>query len=118
MAELFQRFVAWSRDHAGAPCPDAAQLGGPVRDPWGTPLELTCTDQPANQIIGAISSGPDRASGTVDDIGSWQLGREVTGLVHGARWTAAPSRPARPASPAKPRPSRPRPDDDDIPTER
>jgi serine/threonine-protein kinase len=116
MAQLLRQFAAWSRDHAGAPCPDAAQLGEPVRDPWGKPLVITCTDQPANQIIGAISSGPDGEAGTADDIGSWQLGREVTELVRGARWAAAPARPARPAT--KPRPSRPKPDDDDIPTER
>jgi serine/threonine-protein kinase len=119
MAQVLTRFVAWSRDHAGAPCPGAVQLGEPVRDRWGKPLEITCTDQPANQIIGAISAGPDGVPGTADDIGSWQLGRDVTDLVRGARWTVAPVRPARPTpAPAKPRPSRPRPDDDDIPSER
>jgi hypothetical protein len=115
MAEVLKRFVAWSHSHAGAPCPDVSQLGEPVLDPWGTPIAITCADQPANQIVGAISSGADRAIGTVDDIGSWQLGRDVTDLVHGPRWTA--TRPAK-ATPARPRAPRPKPDDDDIPTER
>ena len=129
MKQVLRRFVAWSRDHAGAPCPSAAELGEPVVDPWGKPLAITCTDQPANQIVGVISSGPDGAAGTVDDVGSWDQGPEVTDLVRGARWkvVAAPSPPppaARPTAvkppPARPRPApRPRPGDfDDIPTQR
>ena len=124
MKAMLASFVAWSHDHAGAPCPDAMALGSPVHDPWGHSLEVTCTDQPANQLVGVISAGPDGVPGTADDIGSWQLGREVTDVVHGARWVAAAApaqpvvKPARPpAKPAKP-PPRPRPDDDDIPTER
>jgi serine/threonine-protein kinase len=116
MKRVLTQFVAWSHDHAGAPCPSASILG-PVQDPWGHPLEITCTDQPANQIIGAVSAGPDGVAGTPDDIGSWQLGRDVTDLVHGPRWVGA----APPPSPPKPKPRpvpRPRPDDDDIPTER
>jgi hypothetical protein len=120
MKTLLGGFVAWSRAHAGAPCPTASQLGPVVQDPWGHPLAITCTDQPANQVIGAVSAGPDGTSGTPDDIGSWQLGREVTDAVHGARWVEAP--PARPARPRPPRPARPEPrprtDDDDIPRER
>jgi hypothetical protein len=114
-------FVAWAHDHAGAPCPRASLLGPPVNDPWGHPLELTCTDQPANQIVGAISAGPDGAIGTQDDIGSWQLGRDVTDIVHGARWAAtarpAPTSPVRPTRPARPV-GRPRIENDDIPRER
>jgi len=102
MKQLFTGFLAWSRDHAGAPCPGAAALGS-VQDPWGHPLEITCTDQPANQIIGAMSAGPDGAAGTADDVGSWQLGRDVTDLVRGPRW--APAKRPRPIV-------RPRPDDD------
>jgi hypothetical protein len=120
MKSVLTRFVAWSHDHAGAPCPGAAALGPAVQDPWGHPIELTCTDQPANQIIGAISAGPDGAPGTPDDLGSWQLGRDVSDVVHGARWVAAA--PVPPVKPAKPRPvtpvARPKPGDDDIPTER
>ncbi|HEY0483745.1 MAG TPA: protein kinase [Kofleriaceae bacterium] len=115
MKALLGGFVAWSRGHAGAPCPNAATLG-PVLDPWGHPLEITCTDQPANQVAGAVSAGPDGAPGTPDDIGSWQLGRDVTELVRGARWTAAaPPPPVR----SRPRPvPRARSENDDIPTER
>ncbi|MBA3458800.1 MAG: serine/threonine protein kinase [Deltaproteobacteria bacterium] len=96
---VMERFVAWSHTHAGAPCPDAASLGGDARDPWDHPIEITCTDQPADQIIGVRSGGPDGVKDTADDIASWQLGRDVTDLVHGARWVVTP-RPAAP--PAKP----------------
>jgi hypothetical protein len=131
MKALLSGFAAWSREHAGARCPRALALGAPVSDPWGHPLELTCSDQPANQIIGAISAGPDGVLGTPDDVGSWQLGRDVTDLVHGARWVTkretspaqapvpgspAAAKPTRPAKPAKPAP--PKYDDDDIPAER
>jgi serine/threonine-protein kinase len=113
MTAVLNGFAAWARDHAGAPCPKPSALAAAVQDPWGNPIQITCTDQPANQIIGAISAGPDGKLGTPDDIGSWQLGRDVTDVVRGARWVAAP-----PAAPAKPaRPSRPR-RDDDIPRER
>jgi tRNA A-37 threonylcarbamoyl transferase component Bud32 len=137
MKALLGEFVTWSTGQAGAPCPTAAALGVPVQDPWGHPLELTCTDQPGNQIAGAVSAGPDGKLGTADDVGSWQLGREVTDVVHGARWVTArrpakprparpsPTTPDRPAAsprgdrPAPPRPRpRPRRDDDGIPTER
>jgi tRNA A-37 threonylcarbamoyl transferase component Bud32 len=96
--DVMTRFVAWSRDHQGAPCPDIAALSDPPRDPWGHAFRLTCTDQPGDQIIGAISAGPDGTPGTTDDIASWQLGRDVTDSVRGARWVAAalpPSTPAR-----------------------
>jgi hypothetical protein len=63
MTELLARFTAWSNDHTGAACPSAAELGDPVLDPWGTPLAITCTDQPANQIVGAVSAGPDGVPG-------------------------------------------------------
>jgi hypothetical protein len=114
MKTMLASFVVWSSSHAGAQCPKASALGAPVQDPWGHPLQLTCTDQPANQIVGAISAGPDGELGTHDDIGSWQLGRDVTDLVRGGRWVAARSpRPPRP--PVKPvRQS----GDDDIPSER
>ena len=118
MKAVLAGFVAWSRDHAGAPCPSSSALGAAVQDPWGHPLQLTCTDQPANQIAGAVSAGPDGAPGTPDDVGSWQLGRDVTDIVHGARWVAAarpgPVKPVKPVKPA----TRPRIDNDDIPSER
>src|SRR6266542_5689691 len=71
MKKVLRQFVAWSHDHAGAPCPDLAALGVIENDPWGHPLQLTCSDQPANQIIGAISAGPDGAIDTADDVASW-----------------------------------------------
>jgi hypothetical protein len=86
MKTQLRRFVGWARDNANAPCPDLAQLGGALRDPWGNPLSITCTDQPANQIIGVISAGPDGKTGTDDDIASWTLSREVTDVVRGPRW--------------------------------
>jgi serine/threonine-protein kinase len=115
MKTMLASFVAWSSSHAGAQCPKASALGAPVQDPWGHPLQLTCTDQPANQIVGAISAGPDGQLGTHDDIGSWQLGRDVTDLVRGGRWVAARSQPKQPKSPAKPVRQG---GDDDIPSER
>jgi hypothetical protein len=127
MKVVLASFVAWSRAHAGAPCPEASALGAAVRDAWGHPIELTCTDQPAKQIAGAISAGPDGVIGTQDDIGSWQLGRDVTDIVHGPRWVATvlPPRQVEPPAPGpqqqqKPgRPPRARPrSDDDIPTDR
>jgi serine/threonine protein kinase len=145
MKTVLARFVAWSHDHAGAACPSASELGAPVQDPWGHPFEITCTDQPARQIIGAISAGPDGVTGNADDVASWQLGHDVTSLVAGARWVTAPPPAAAPppalvtirpppvaakspppvatkASPPADRPKRPvtktKPDDDDIPTTR
>jgi hypothetical protein len=107
MKDALARFVAWSREHPGATCPDAAVLGAPD-DPWGHPPMITCTDQPGDQIAGAISSGPDGKPGTGDDIASWQLGRDVTDLVRGARWVEAPrKRATKPSVVAKPRATRP-----------
>jgi serine/threonine-protein kinase len=88
---LFAHFAAWASDHAGAPCPDAAALGD-APDPWGHAYRITCTDQPAGQILGAISAGPDGIAGNADDIASWQLPNDVTVAVRGAHWTAAPAR--------------------------
>jgi hypothetical protein len=103
--DALARFAAWSRDHVGAPCPDAVVLGA-SDDPWGHRPVITCTEQPGDQIVGAISAGPDGQPGTADDIASWQLGRDVTDLVRGARWRVVSQRPVtRPAAPAKPRPS-------------
>ena len=90
MSAVLTRFAAWSRDHAGAPCPDLATLGLAAHDPWGHDLALTCTDQPADQIVGALSPGPDGVIGTDDDIPSWTLGPGVTSLVRGPRWKSAP----------------------------
>jgi serine/threonine-protein kinase len=122
MKQLLTQFVAWSHDHAQAPCPSAGELGAPVLDPWGRALIITCSDQPANEIAGALSLGPDGVAGTADDIGSWQLGREVTDLVHGARWAIAAPKPPVPPPGKHPHPNPPphhaQTSDDDIPTER
>ena len=101
MGAVLGRVAEWSHSHAGEPCPDAATLGIAALDPWGHPIELTCTDQPADQIMGATSIGPDGIAGTSDDVKSWNLGPSVTHLVQGARW---PTRPAT-TRPSKRRPS-------------
>ena len=87
-------FAPWASAHAGAPCPTAADLGAALGahaldDGWGRPMAITCTDQPADQIIGVVSAGPDGAPGTQDDLPSWSLGRDVTAAVRGPRWKAA-----------------------------
>ncbi len=121
MKSLLASLVAWTRDHEGRPCPDAAALGVTTDDPWGRPFKITCSDQPDDQIAGAMSAGPDGAFGTTDDILSWQLGPDVTNVVHGARWAAvtpaksvggAPSKKrssssSKPAKPAAAKPAKP-----------
>ena len=67
---MLARFMAWSRDHAGAPCPEPLLLGLGAIDPWGHPLVLTYTDQPTNQIMGTISPDPNGMTGTNDDMKS------------------------------------------------
>jgi hypothetical protein len=104
MKAALTSFVAWSRTHTGAPCPAIEMLGASVQDPWGHPMQLTCTDQPANQIVGVISAGPDGALGTSDDIASWQLGREISEIAAGRRWETVASTvaAAAPGPPPKP----------------
>jgi hypothetical protein len=116
MKTVLEHFSTWSKDHAGAPCPDVATLGVDATDPWGHPFKTTCTDQPGDQTIGVLSLGADGAAGTPDDIASWSLGRDVTDLARGARWTTAvaakpaTTKPAPVTKPAKPttKPTRPR----------
>lgn len=88
MKLLLNRFTAWAHDHAGAACPEHTAVGTTL-DPWGHPIALTCTDQPADQRVGAISAGPDGVAGNDDDVASWNLGQDVTDLVRGPRWKAA-----------------------------
>jgi Type II secretion system (T2SS), protein G len=111
MKTILAGFAGWSHEHPGAACPKASALASVVVDPWGNPIQVTCTDQPANQMIGAISLGPDGKPGTSDDIGSWQLGPGVTDAVRGARWVAAAPKPPKPTA-------RPKHEEDDIPRER
>jgi serine/threonine-protein kinase len=98
MKDVLGKFAAWSHDHTGAACPDIATLEGAPTDPWGKAFRITCTDQPGDQIAGAISSGPDGAPGTADDIASWQLGQDVTAIVRGTRWVAKAPDAKKPAS--------------------
>ena len=106
MRNVLDRFALWSHEHPGAPCPDLLALGIPTLDPWGHDLQLTCTDQPANQRVGAISAGPDGLTGTDDDIPSWTLGPAITSLARGPRWQPAIA-PARPSAPPPARPTSP-----------
>jgi serine/threonine-protein kinase len=103
MKDVMTRFAAWSRDHRGASCPDVTALGDPPDDPWGHAFRLTCTAQPDDQIVGVISAGPDGAPDTADDLASWALGRDVSELVHGPRWSASRAE-AKPRLEAKPKP--------------
>jgi hypothetical protein len=86
--DALRRFVAWSHAHPGARCPDAAALGAAL-DPWGQPLRIVCSDQPADQVAGVLSYGPDGEPGTRDDVVSWALGADVTDLARGPRWSAS-----------------------------
>ena len=43
-----------------------------ANDPWGKPLQLRCPSDHQPDVADVVSSGPDRASGTDDDIKSWQ----------------------------------------------
>ncbi|MEZ4363019.1 MAG: protein kinase [Kofleriaceae bacterium] len=113
MKLVLGNFIVWAGAHPGEPCPSISALGQVPSDPWGTALVVTCTDQPANQVAGVISAGPDTKLGTPDDRGSWQLDQDVTELVHGPRWVVK-------AAPPKPPPVKRtrRLSDNDIPTER
>lgn len=114
LGAVLHAFAAWAKDNPSAPCPTARELAPLVRggivDPWGKPIELTCTDQPGDQMMGASSLGPDGVP-SGDDLASWTLGADVTGIVRGKRWrppaVAAPSRPRRSAAGRAP-PARPR----------
>jgi hypothetical protein len=71
---------------------------------------VTCTDQPADQVVGARSAGPDGVLETDDDIVSWTLD-DAMRLARGARWkpAIAPALPVTdraPPAPASPAPRR------------
>lgn len=100
MSALLSAFSKWATEHAGAPCPTNAELGGHV-DPWGRAYEVTCTDQPADHVIGVRSLGPDGALETDDDLTTWTLGRDVNGLARGKRWTSVAAQP-EPSSVTRP----------------
>ncbi len=110
LAAAITAFKSWSAAHPSDPCPTIAALEvGP--DAWAVPLVVTCTDQPADQIVGIISAGPDRAIGTADDLQSWAIAATST-LARGARWKPVVPEAfttARPKAPvtAKPKPPKP-----------
>ncbi|MGH9884160.1 MAG: serine/threonine protein kinase, partial [bacterium] len=81
---MLAAFAHWSETHAAAICPTAAELGA-ARDPWQHPYAVTCTDQPADQVVGVRSAGPDGAMETDDDIVSWTL-EDALKLARGPRW--------------------------------
>jgi hypothetical protein len=125
MQAVLVRVAEWSRSHAGAPCPDATVLGIAALDPWGHAIELTCTDQPGDQIMGAISAGPDGIPGNSDDVKSWNLGPGVTQLVQGPRWRSTavvtkppPAKRRKDASSTNIAPPAPIDAGDDIPSRR
>ena len=89
--------ATWAAANPNAPCPKADTINN-LADAWGHPLSITCTDQPANQMIGVVSSGEDGVLGNGDDIASWTLAADALAVIRGPRW--------KPAAPvvAKPRP--------------
>jgi serine/threonine protein kinase len=105
MRAILTTFLRWSASHPQSPCPTALELATFAHDPhavddsWGRPVVLTCTNQPAEQIVGAQSAGPDGMFDTNDDLASWDLGRDVTDIVRGPRWIGATPHP-RPVSPS------------------
>jgi len=114
MIAALDRFSKWATRHPGAACPTASELALEP-DPWGGTFDVTCTDQPGDQIIGLRSAGPDRKVNTDDDVASWSMGREVTSLVRGERWKVTPAKPidkpidkpAIAAAPPEPKPAPP-----------
>jgi general secretion pathway protein G len=44
-----------------------------AKDPWGKDFVLRCPGQQDTDGADVISSGPDKADGTADDIKSWEL---------------------------------------------
>jgi serine/threonine protein kinase len=93
MKTVLGAIASWSKTQKGGPCPEVAALAVASQDGWGRALRITCTDQPADQIAGVVSIGPDGAAGTRDDITSWTLDADVTDLVRGPRWAAAEPKP-------------------------
>jgi hypothetical protein len=98
---MLAAFAHWSETHAAAMCPTAAELGA-ARDPWQHPYAVTCTDQPADQLVGVRSAGPDGAMGTDDDIVSWTLD-DVMKLARGQRWKPVIAPATTPLPPEPPR---------------
>ncbi|HTL33657.1 MAG TPA: serine/threonine-protein kinase [Kofleriaceae bacterium] len=89
VAAALAAVVARTKSHPTESCPTLASMPESVErtDPWGIILVITCTDQPADQIAGVISSGPDRELGTADDVKSWSLAPEVVAVAKGSPFT-------------------------------
>ncbi len=114
LGSIVAAFVRWSSTHPAAPCPSdkdlASLVPGGLVDPWKQRISITCTEQPADQMMGAVSLGPDGVR-SADDIASWTLGSDVTGLIQGARWTGGneprpgAQRPSRSTTTTKVRPT-------------
>jgi hypothetical protein len=96
---LLVQFSIWAADHAAAPCPTSSDVFRRT-DPWGHAYELTCTDQPADQVAGVRSSGLDGVMRTDDDLVSWLLDDVMT-VARGPRWTPTVDRSA-PVSRSRP----------------
>ena len=86
LAAAVTAFKSWAIAHPRGACPPIGALAGVGPDAWATPLVLTCTEQPGDQIVGVTSAGPDRAFGTADDLQSWAIA-STSALARGSRWT-------------------------------
>jgi len=98
MTAIADGFSKWNAEHKTGPCPTTKDLepfvGGAAKlqDSWGHPVQITCTDQPGQQIIGIISAGPDGTIGNRDDVVSWSIAA-ASDMLGGPRWVAKPVRP-------------------------
>jgi general secretion pathway protein G len=57
-------------------CPTLENLAArskATRDPWGTTYTLVCPSAHEGDPVDVTSPGPDKQSGTADDINSWKL---------------------------------------------
>ena len=71
-------FVAWQAVNPDKDCPSsveelskaAGKKGQDPNDPWGTPYEIRCPSE-HDLDVDVISAGPDKKTGTDDDIGNW-----------------------------------------------
>jgi hypothetical protein len=78
VAEIVEEMSEFFSEHGH--CPQSGETlvtAHPRRDPWGSLIEVTCTEMPAGGIT-ARSLGPDGISGTPDDLeSSWFFGQEM-----------------------------------------
>ncbi len=106
---VLDAFRGWAARHPDQLCPSIEDMRRAMddppaaEDPWGQRLSITCTGQPADQMIGVISAGPDGVFDNQDDIKSWTLDGKITRVVAGPRWQ--PSRPSA-TEPSAPTPGK------------